>query len=152
DFVIAATHEALDGEHSVLRVGNGLPFGDLPDQALAALGKADNRWGGPSPFLIRNDGGLAGLHHRDAGVRRAQINSDNFTHVVENPPLDCAMGKKPRCRSLPAHLSTTLLLNFSVSLSSSLRSRMDAIHKYLQKSGMAVQGRRHHEFDLRKLA
>jgi hypothetical protein len=36
-FVVAAAHEALDGENGVLRVGDGLALGHLPHQPLAAL-------------------------------------------------------------------------------------------------------------------
>ena len=42
DFVEAAPHETLDGENRVFGVGDGLPFGDLPDQPLATLGKRHN--------------------------------------------------------------------------------------------------------------
>ncbi len=39
DLVILPSHEPLDGKNGILRVGNRLPFGHLPDQNLAILGE-----------------------------------------------------------------------------------------------------------------
>jgi hypothetical protein len=63
-FVIAPAHEALDRENRVLRIGDGLPLGDLPDQPFSALGEGHDGRSGAIAFLIRNDGRLARLPSR----------------------------------------------------------------------------------------
>ena len=40
NFVETTSHEALDGENCVLRVGNSLPFGHLAYQTLAIFGES----------------------------------------------------------------------------------------------------------------
>ena len=80
DFVEAAAHEALDREDRVLRVGDGLPLGDLPDQPLAGLGERDDRRRQPPAFRIGDDDGLAAFHDGDDGVGRAQVDADDFAH------------------------------------------------------------------------
>jgi hypothetical protein len=42
DLGLLAAHEALDREHRVLGVGDGLALGDRADQALAALREGDD--------------------------------------------------------------------------------------------------------------
>ena len=66
DFVVAAAHEALDGEDGVLRVGDGLALGDLADEALAAFGEADDGGRSARTLFICNDFGLAAFEDRDA--------------------------------------------------------------------------------------
>ena len=83
DFVVAAPHEPLDGENRVLGVGDGLAFGHLAHQPLAALGERHDRRRGAGAFLIRDDRGLAGFHHGDAGIGRAQVDADNFSHCLK---------------------------------------------------------------------
>ena len=80
DFVVAAAHEALDGEDGVLRVGDGLALGHLAHQPLAALGEADNGRRSARTLFIGNDLGLAALQDRDARVGGAEIDSDNLCH------------------------------------------------------------------------
>ena len=80
-FVVAAAHEALDGEDGVFRVGDGLALGHLAHQALAALGEGDDGGGSARTLFIRNDFWLAALHDSDARVGGAEIDSDHFSHV-----------------------------------------------------------------------
>jgi hypothetical protein len=80
DFVVAPTHEALDGEDGVLRVGDCLPLGYLAHQPLAALGKGDDRGGRPRTFFVRNHFGLAAFKDGYARVGGAQIDTDNLCH------------------------------------------------------------------------
>ena len=42
DFVELAAHEPLDRENRVLRIRDGLTFGGLADQSLAALCKCND--------------------------------------------------------------------------------------------------------------
>ena len=56
-FVEAPAHEALDGEHRVLGIGDGLALGDLSDQPLARLGEAhDRRRQPPASELVMTTG------------------------------------------------------------------------------------------------
>ena len=73
-----ASHEALDGEDGVLRVGDRLALGDLADEALAVLGEADDRRGRATALGVRDDDGVAAFHDRDDGVRRAEIDANDF--------------------------------------------------------------------------
>ena len=80
DFGLLAAHEALDREDRVLRVHHRLAFGDRADQALAALGEGDDGRRRAAALGVLEDGGLAALHHRDAGVGRAEVDSDRLCH------------------------------------------------------------------------
>ncbi len=79
-FVIAASHKALDRKHRVLRIGDRLPLCDLPYQPLPSLGKANHRRRSPPSFFIRDNFGLATLHHRHARIGGSKVNSNNLGH------------------------------------------------------------------------
>ena len=79
-FVEAPSHEALDRINRVLRIGDGLPLGHLPDQPFAGLGKSDHRRRSAPSFFIRDHFGLAALHDRHAGIGGPKVNSDNLAH------------------------------------------------------------------------
>ena len=79
-FVEAPAHEALDGKHGVLRIGDGLPLGDLPDQPLAGLGKADNGRRQTPALGIGDDDRLPALHDGDDRVGGAQVDPDDLAH------------------------------------------------------------------------
>ena len=79
-----APDEALDRGDRVLRVGDGLALGGLPDQHLAVLGEGDDRRRRAVTFAVLDDLGLAALHDRDTGIGRAQIDANHFSHC-ENP-------------------------------------------------------------------
>ncbi len=83
DFVIAAPHEPFDREYRVRGVGDGLPFRDLADQTLAGLGKRHDRRRRAGSLLVCNDGRLAGFHNGDRGVGGAQIDTDDFSHILQ---------------------------------------------------------------------
>src|ERR1035437_8241625 len=83
--VEAAAHEALDGVDGVAGVGDGLPFGQLAYETIAALRESDDRGDGPTALGGRDDGGLPALHHRHDGVRRAQVDADDLAHLVGAP-------------------------------------------------------------------
>ena len=80
DLVVAASHEPLDRENRVLRIGNSLPLSDLPHQPFAGFGESDNRRRSPPTFFVRYNFRLSTLHNRDAGVGGAEVNSDNLSH------------------------------------------------------------------------
>jgi hypothetical protein len=83
-----ATHQAFDGEDGVDRVGGRLALGDLPDEALASTGEADDRRSGASTVTVGDDldvgfaVGVRALHHCDARVGGAEIDSDHFRHAL----------------------------------------------------------------------
>ena len=84
--VVAPPDQALDGEDGVLGVGDRLALGRHADQGLAVLGERDDRGRGAHALLVLDHLGLAALHHRDAGVRRAEIDADHLgCHVAVLP-------------------------------------------------------------------
>src|SRR2546425_3333198 len=83
-FVQPPAHEALDREHRVLGVGDGLPLGDLTDEPLAILRERDHGRRDPAAFGIGDDDGIAALHHRDYRVGRPEVDPDDFLSHDEN--------------------------------------------------------------------
>src|SRR5699024_3458360 len=69
--VAVLAHEPFDGEHCILRVGDGLPFGRVAYLALAALGECHDGGGGAVSFAVGNDNGLVAFHYCHAGVGRS---------------------------------------------------------------------------------
>ena len=82
NFIKLASHEAFDGEDGVLRVGDGLPFCGLADESFAVFGESDHGGGGACAFAVLEDNGFAAFHDRHAGVGGAEINSEDFSHIV----------------------------------------------------------------------
>ncbi len=78
DFRELPAHEALDGEHRVFGVGDGLTLGHLPYQPLAFFGERDDGRRDPRAFLIDEHGGLSAFHDRDHGVGRPEVDSNDF--------------------------------------------------------------------------
>jgi carbon storage regulator len=56
--------------------------GRLPDQALAILGESDDRGRRARAFGILDDLRSPAVHHRNAAVGRAEVDTDNFSHGV----------------------------------------------------------------------
>ncbi len=77
-FVHAAAHEALDGEHGILRVGDGLALRHLTDQPLTILGKCHHGGRHPPPLGVGNDDGVAALHHCDDRVGGPEVDPDDL--------------------------------------------------------------------------
>ena len=73
-----AAHEPLDREDGVLRVGDRLTLGDLADESLAVLREADDGRGRPTAFGVGDDDRVAAFHDRDDGVRRAEVDANDF--------------------------------------------------------------------------
>ena len=84
-FLEAASDQALDGEQRILRIGDGLALGGLANQHLVVTGEAHDRWRGAVALAVLDHPDLAPLHHGDAGVGRAQVNSDYFAHFLYSP-------------------------------------------------------------------
>ena len=75
-----ASHEALDREDRVFWIGNSLPLGGAADEALAILGKRDDRRRSAAAFSILNDRRLAAFKNGHTRVGSTEIDSDYATH------------------------------------------------------------------------
>ena len=73
----AAADQAFHGEHGIGGVRDGLALGRLADQALA-FREAHDRGRGAGAFAVLDDLGLAAVHDRDAAVRGAEVDADDF--------------------------------------------------------------------------
>ena len=80
DLVVLAAHEALDGEHRVLRVGDRLTLGDLPHQTLARLGECHDGRSEPIALRVGHNDRFPTFHDGDNRVGRSEIDSDYLTH------------------------------------------------------------------------
>ena len=70
----------LIAEERVVRIGDGLALGGLADETLAAFREGDHRRRGARALGILDDLGVLAFHHGDAGIGRAEIDTDNFSH------------------------------------------------------------------------
>ncbi len=78
--VEAAADQPLDGEEGEFGIGDALALGGLADQALAIRGEGHDGGRGAGAFGILDDLGGRAFHHGDAGIGRAQIDADYFSH------------------------------------------------------------------------
>ena len=62
------THEALDGVHGLLGVGDSLALGRVAHLTFAFSSEAYDRGGGALAFAVGDDDGLVALEYRYAGV------------------------------------------------------------------------------------
>ena len=76
----ALADQALDGNRSVLPIGDCLALRNLTNQPLAALGKGDNRRGGAAALTVGENQNLTVYGNCDARVRGPQINANNSAH------------------------------------------------------------------------
>src|SRR3989304_1182763 len=60
--------------------GDGLSVGWKSDDDFSVIGEGDHRGRGAHAFGILDDPGGPALHHRDAGIGSAEIDSDHFRH------------------------------------------------------------------------
>ena len=77
--------EPFDGKNRVLGVGDGLPFGDLPHQAFAAIRNPPPRkgWSRPPSGLVMtlaSPPSITATHE----LVVSQIDSDDLTHVLSS--------------------------------------------------------------------
>ena len=76
-----AADQALDGEEGALGIGHGLALGGLADEALAVVRERDDRRRRARAFRILDNLGRGAFHHGDAGVGRAEVDADDFSHI-----------------------------------------------------------------------
>ena len=76
----AAADQALDRKERVLGIGHRLAFRRLADQALARFGKCNHRGRRAHTLAILDHLGTLAFHHGNAGVRRAEIDTDDLAH------------------------------------------------------------------------
>ncbi len=81
--VSATADKALHTKDRVFRIGHGLPFGRLTHKTLC-LGECDDGGGGARTFGVFDHAGLRAVHDRDAAVGGAEVNTNNFGHVVRS--------------------------------------------------------------------
>src|SRR5262249_59362554 len=83
-----APHEALDRVDGIRRVRDRLTLGRLTDEALAARGEGHDRGRRAGALAVRDDPNLdlatarRRFDHRDAGVRRPEIDPDDLAHAL----------------------------------------------------------------------
>jgi len=82
DLVEAAADEALGREHGVLGVGDALALGDLADEDLPLVIPGNDRRRDAIAFLVDDHFRLFAFHDRDHGVRGAQVDADDLSHVA----------------------------------------------------------------------
>ena len=101
--VEGAADQALDREEGALGIGDGLALGRLADEALAVVGEGDDRRRGARALGILDDLGRRAFHDRDAGIGRAQVDADDFSHCL----IPSLFRETARPRSGPAADSAT---------------------------------------------
>ena len=75
------TDKSLYAKDRILRVGNGLPFGNLPHQSLPLVRDSDYRRRGAPTLGVGNDFCLPSFHYGNARIGSAQIYTDYFAHL-----------------------------------------------------------------------
>ncbi len=83
--LILAPDQALDGKQGVLGIGNRLALGGLAHQDLAVVAKRHHRGGGAAALGVLDDASLPALHNGDAGIGRAEVNTDYLCHCRLSP-------------------------------------------------------------------
>ncbi|MPN39253.1 hypothetical protein SDC9_186781 [bioreactor metagenome] len=73
------THVALDRRDRAIRVRDGLAFCDIADHTLAVLKRYHGRRGAHA-FGIGDNDRFAAFEKRDARVRRAKVDANDFAH------------------------------------------------------------------------
>ncbi len=79
-FVETPADEAFHGVERVPRVGDRLPLGRRADEDFPVLHVSDDGGRGACALGVLDHLGLAALHDRDAGVGRAEVDSDDLSH------------------------------------------------------------------------
>ena len=80
--LIICAHLAFDGGDGALVVRDSLPLGQTADHALAGLRERHDRRSRPPTLRVGDDDRLAALHHRDTGIGRAEIDTDDLCHKL----------------------------------------------------------------------
>jgi len=82
---VVGAHVPLDGDDGPVRVGDGLPLGDLAHQTLAGLAERDDRRSKPVALRILNDDRVLALHNGNHGVCGTQVDADYLRHECMPP-------------------------------------------------------------------
>ena len=69
--IVFASHQSLDAEYRIIRIGDPLPFGYLSHQALSGFVNRHHRRCSAAAFRIRDNGRLSCLHDGYRRVGRA---------------------------------------------------------------------------------
>src|SRR5690606_17833563 len=78
--VPVGAHVALHRADRAIRVGDGLPLGDLTDEHLAVLREGDDRRRRARALGVGDDHRVTGFEHADDGVGGTEIDSDGLGH------------------------------------------------------------------------
>ena len=78
----AASNEALDGEECALRIGDRLAFRRMSDEAFIRFSECNHRRRRPEAFRTFDDLRLRPFHYGDARIRRTQVDTDYFAHLL----------------------------------------------------------------------
>jgi NAD-specific glutamate dehydrogenase len=103
--VEAAPDQALHRVQGLHRVSDGLALGGLANQPLTGVGESDHRGGRARTLGILDHLGVAAFHDRDAGIGRAEIDTNDFCHDCSLFPRQVVLAPKaPRQppKALPA--------------------------------------------------
>ncbi len=76
----APADQPLDRKERVLGIGHGLAFRRLADEAFARLGERHHRGRGAHALAVLDHLGVPAFHHGDAGIGRAEIDTDDLAH------------------------------------------------------------------------
>jgi hypothetical protein len=77
---VPAADEPLGRRDRPLGIEDGLPAGQLADEAVALLGEGDHRGCGPGTFGVRDHGRLTTLDGGDHRIGRAQVDANCLGH------------------------------------------------------------------------
>ena len=80
--VEGAADQPLDREKRALGVRDALTLGRLAHKPLTVVGERDDRRCGARTFRILDDLGRRAFHHGHARIRGAQVDTDDFRHVL----------------------------------------------------------------------
>jgi hypothetical protein len=81
-FVITAAHESLYRHNGVYRVGNSLTFGRISDLSFPILKETHYGRGRTTALVIGDHYRLIAFQDSHATIRRAEVNSYDFSHIV----------------------------------------------------------------------
>ena len=70
----------IDSEQCIGRVGHGMPFCRLADEAFAIFREGNHGRGGAGTFRILDHLGILAVHDSNAGIGGTQVNTDYFGH------------------------------------------------------------------------
>ena len=76
------THESLDRENGVVRIGDCLTLSRISDLTLASVSECNYRRSCTLTLIIDDYGRLVAFHYGYTRISGAEVNSDNFSHDI----------------------------------------------------------------------